>query len=124
MAENSDFESVDVCTWTYLMIWMPFLRFSIAFLSWFADFKNFVPCFIYDILEKVHFWFYGQKICFSVPRAMPNLSFQSYIQLTLLKILLSVKKFLKHIVGSNKNIFPCVSNGKSDQIISDSRNPG
>ena len=41
MADNSDFESVDVCTWTFLMIWMPVLRFSLAFLRWFADF-NFI----------------------------------------------------------------------------------
>ena len=74
--------------------------------------------------KMVHFWFYGQEIFFSVPRAMPNVSFHSYIQLALLKILLSVKKFLKHIVGSKKTFFPCVSTGKSNHIVSDFRNPG
>ena len=74
--------------------------------------------------KTVHFWFYGQEFFFSVPRAMPNVSFHSYIQLALLKILLSVKKFLKHIVGSKKTFFPCVSTGKSNHIISDFRNPG
>ena len=39
---NSDFESVHVCTWTSWMIWMAVLRFSLAFLSWFADFILFV----------------------------------------------------------------------------------
>ena len=73
--------------------------------------------------KMVHFWFYGQEIFFSVPRAMPNVSFQSYIQLALLKILLSVKKFLKHIVGSKNTFFPCVSTGKSNHMISDFRNP-
>ena len=42
MGDNSDFESVDVCTWTSWMIWMAVLRFSLAFLSWFADFILFV----------------------------------------------------------------------------------
>ena len=74
--------------------------------------------------KMVHFWFYGQEIFFSVPRAMPNVSFQSYIQLALLKILLSVKKFLKHIVGSKNTFFPCVSTGKSNHMISDFRKPG
>ena len=42
MGHNSDFESVGVWTWTSWMIWMPVLTFSLAFLSWFADFKLFV----------------------------------------------------------------------------------
>ena len=42
MGDNSGFESVGVCTWTSWMIWMPVLTFSLAFLSWFADFKLFV----------------------------------------------------------------------------------
>ena len=56
MADNSDFESVDVCTWTFLMIWMPVLRFSLAFFSWFADFKLFVSCgnFIIIMLGNQH----------------------------------------------------------------------
>ena len=53
---NSDFESVHVCTWTSWMIWMPVLRFSLALLSWFADFKLFVSCgnFMIIILGNQH----------------------------------------------------------------------
>ena len=41
-ADNSDFESLDLCTWTFLMIWIPVLMFYLAFLSWFPDFRFFV----------------------------------------------------------------------------------
>ena len=53
---NSDFESVHVCTWTSWMIWMPVLRFSLALLSWFADFKLFVSSghFLINMLGNWH----------------------------------------------------------------------
>ena len=86
--------------------------------------KNSVSAYSMTFWKMVHFWFYGQEIVFSVPRALKDVSFQNYIHVTLLKILLNVTKFLKHIVGSKKTFFPCVSNGKSDHIISDFRNPG
>ena len=39
MADNSDFESVDVCTWTFLMIWMLVLMFYLANVRCFPDFR-------------------------------------------------------------------------------------
>ena len=86
--------------------------------------KNSESALFMTFWKTVHFWFYGQEIFFSVPRALPDVSFHFYIQLTLFNILLNVKKFLKHIVGSKKPFFPCVSTGKWDHIISDSRNLG
>ena len=103
---------------TYLKCYLP--SYSLPMLAG----KNSVSAYSMTFWKMVHFWFYGQEIVFSVPRALPDVSFHFYIQLTLLKILLSVKKFLKHIVGSKKPFFPCVSTGKSNHMISDFRNPG
>ena len=73
--------------------------------------KNLVSALIMSFWKTVPVWFYGQEIVFSVPRALQDVSFQNYIHVTLLKILLNITKFLKHIVGSKKPIFPCVSSG-------------
>ena len=85
--------------------------------------KNSESALIMTFWKMVHFWFYGQKIVFSVPRALQDVLFQNYIHSTVLRILLNVTKFFKHGVGSKKPIFPCVSSGQWDYIISDSRNP-
>ena len=84
--------------------------------------KNLVSALIMSFWKTVPVWFYGQEIVFNVPRALQNVSFQSYIHLSLLKILSYVNKSLKHIVVSKNTFFPCVTNGKWDFIISDSRN--
>ena len=84
--------------------------------------KNSVSAFFMTFWKMVHFWFYGQEFFFNVPRALKDVSFQNYIHLTLFKILLNVTKFLKHIVGSKKAIFPFVSGGHWNYIIPDSRN--
>ena len=70
--------------------------------------KNSESALIMTFWKTVPVWFYGQEIVFSVPRALKDVSFQYYIHVTLLKILLNVTKFLKHIVGSKKQ-FPYVS---------------
>ena len=74
--------------------------------------KNSVSALIMTFWKMVHFWFYGQKIVFSVPRALQDVLFQNYIHSTVLRILLNVTKFFKHGVGSKKPIFPCVSSGQ------------
>ena len=68
--------------------------------------KNSVSAYSMTFWKMVHFWFYGQKIVFSVPRALQDVLFQNYIHSTVLRILLNVTKFFKHGVGSKKNNFP------------------
>ena len=102
---------------TYLKCYLP--SYSLPMLAG----KNSVSAYSMTFWKMVHFWFYGQEFFFNVPRALKDVSFQNYIHLTLFKILLNVTKFLKHIVGSKKAIFPCVSSGHWDYIISDSRSP-
>ena len=74
--------------------------------------KNSESALIMTFWKMVHFWFYGQKIVFSVLRALQDVLFQNYIHSTVLRILLNVTKFFKHGVGSKKPIFPCVSSGQ------------
>ena len=57
--------------------------------------KNSVSAFFMTFWKMVHFWFYGQEFFFNVPRALKDVSFQTNIHLTLLKILKTHSGFKK-----------------------------